>query len=223
MDKLRMQNDVLIVTGGTTDVEFARIYLKDKIFRHIIAADSGVAACRRLGLLPTDILGDFDSLNDKEELSFYEKLGIPIHTFPRRKDYTDTHLAVEYAGSLKPDTVTLLGATGTRLDHTLANISMLSRLECMGIRAKIVDRYNEISMVCGQQERTYEKSARRKYVSLIAWGGPVKGIDLEGFSYPLRNAGLEPDLSIGISNEIEKEYGTLRIKEGNLLVIRSTD
>lgn len=217
------RSNVLIVTGGSLDVDFAAEYLKGRSFERIIAADAGLSACHRLHLLPTDILGDFDSLHQKELLSFYEKQGVPVRTFPTRKDYTDTHLAVEYAIERNAAAVTLLGATGTRLDHTLANISVLIRLEKAGICAKIVDSHNEMEMLCGQQERRYPKGDGRKYFSLLAWGGEVSGIDLEGFSYPLRNASLTPDVSIGISNEIEADEGVVRIREGNLLVIRASD
>ena len=53
---------VLIVTGGNVDIPFAKDYLADQKFDRVIAADSGLSHCERLSLLPTEILGDFDSL-----------------------------------------------------------------------------------------------------------------------------------------------------------------
>lgn len=215
--------DILILTGGNLDGEFAAEYLRGKTYAHIIAADRGLEACRALGIVPTDILGDFDSIKERNLLEEYERKGIPVRTYPTRKDYTDTHLAVEYAIGLSPSSVTVLGATGSRMDHTLANLSMLCLLAKAGIWGKIVDSHNEIEMLCGQVERKYSPSPDKKYISLLAWGGEAKGIDLEGFAYPLKNASMTPDVSLGVSNEIEGTQGILRMREGNLLVIRSSD
>lgn len=136
--KYTMQNGktLLIVSGGSIDINFSKEYIKDKKYDRIIAADSGLAHCKEIGIEPTDILGDFDSLKNKELLEEYRKKGIPLREFPTRKDYTDTHLAVKYAVDLKPQRVTILGATGTRYDHALANISLLAFLKDNGIEAK---------------------------------------------------------------------------------------
>lgn len=223
MDAAVQKNRILIVTGGKMEDDFAADYLKGQSFTRIIAADSGLAACRRLAIVPTDILGDFDSLKDKELLNACRDEGIPVREFPSRKDYTDTELAVEYARELSPDEVVLLGATGSRYDHALANIGMLERLADEQITGSIVDRHNEIEMLCGYNEKVYRKREDRRFFSLVAWGGPVTGISLTGFSYPLSDAELSPSQSLGISNELTEECGVLRMKTGRLLVIRSSD
>lgn len=214
---------ILILTGGRIYPDFAAEYLQGKEFDRIIAADSGLSSCEKLGITPTEILGDFDSLKDRNLLEKFKNEGVPIEEFPTRKDYTDTHLAVEYALQMQPEELLILGATGTRMDHMLANIGLLERISKAQIRGKIVDEYNEIEMLCGQNERIYKKDSQRKFFSLVAWGGEVTGIDLIGFSYPLENATLLPSHSIGISNELDKAQGILRMKQGNLLVIRSND
>ena len=130
---------------------------------------------------------------------------------------------MEYARELSPDEVILLGATGTRYDHALANIGMLEKLAADGIEGKIVDAHNEMEMLCGQNEKKYKKRPERKFFSLVAWGGAVTGIDLIGFSYPLSDASLYPAQSLGISNELTEDIGILRMRTGRLLVIRSSD
>ena len=220
---MQRNGKILIVTGGRVEEEFTAAYLRDRNFDRIIAADSGRASCRARHLTPTDILGDFDSLKEENLLTFYKEQGVPVREFPTRKDYTDTELAVEYARELSPEEVILLGATGTRLDHALANIGMLEKLAAGHISGKIVDKHNEIEMLCGQNEKKYKKQPDRPFFSLMAWGGSVTGIDLIGFSYPLANASLQPSQSLGISNELAEEWGTLRMKTGKLLVIRSAD
>lgn len=221
---------VLIVSGGSIDIDFSREYIQARQYDHIIAADSGLAYCKEIGIEPTDILGDFDSLKNKELLEEYRRKGISLREFPTRKDYTDTHLAVKYAVDLKAQQVTILGATGTRYDHALANISLLAYLKDNGIKAKIVDAHNEIEMLRGPEERKYLRSdvknpqnTKKEYFSIIAFSPEVTGIDEEGFSYPLSNATLYNKESVGVSNEIVEKVATLRVKTGYLLTLITRD
>lgn len=205
------------------NIESARAYLEDKRYDRIIAADSGLDHAKKLGIMPTDILGDFDSLEDKSLLEDCREKGISIHTFPSRKDYTDTHLALMYAKDLCATRITLLGATGSRYDHSLANIGLLAWLADQGIEGTIADEHNEMEMLKGPAEKEYKKDSRWPWFSLLAWGGEVTGINLTGFSYPLEDGTLTPDISLGISNEITSETASLKLESGHLLVIRSTD
>ena len=229
---------ILIVSGGCISVPFAADFIKDNEFDRIIVADSGLEVCHELNLIPTDILGDFDSLKDLNLLTHYRELGIPIREFPARKDYTDTELAVLYARDLwKADSednkrnsiadpesgVWILGATGTRLDHTLSNLGSLVTMSDMGIPCTILDEHNEIQVLKGPAERIYLPRNPRDYISLLSLSGTAGGVDLEGFSYPMKNGELPPYVSLGISNEIIEKEATLRLKEGYLLVIRAQD
>lgn len=223
LEKEEWKMRILIMTGGKVEPDFAGKFLEKEQFDRVIAADSGLSYCKKLKVMPTDILGDFDSLKDKTLLEEYKKAGVPVRTFPTRKDYTDTHLAMMYAKELNPEEIVILGATGTRLDHMLANIGMLEYMADEGISCKIVDAHNEVELFCGKTEKKYKKPEDRAFFSLIAWNGKVTGIDLEGFSYPLHNGVLETAISLGISNEIVDEYATLRMKTGKLLVIQARD
>ena len=219
----KMVMRVLIITGGTVDLQFTVEYLKQEKFDRVIAADAGLIHCKEAGILPTDILGDFDSLNHPDLLEEYRDAGVPVRSFPTRKDYTDTHLAVMYAKDLNPEEVVLLGATGTRLDHMLANIGMLEYMAGEGVPCKIVDAHNEVELLCGNVRKKYRRPEEKTFFSLVAWNDKVTGIDLEGFSYPLKNGTLDTAISLGISNEIVEEYGTLQMRTGKLLVIQSRD
>ena len=136
---------ILILTGGGLDLSFTRSYLETHTFDQIIAADKGVQYAADLGLIPDVILGDFDSLDENTQKQM-QTWNIPIRTFPAEKDYTDTHLAIEEAISIGADEITLFGATGTRLDHTWANVGLLQMAMQRGVRAWIVDKNNRISM-----------------------------------------------------------------------------
>lgn len=215
--------DVLIISGGHIDVDFAEKYIKVNYFDRIIAADAGLSGCRALNLMPTDILGDFDSLKDKKLLDYYRKQGVSVRTFPAKKDYTDTHLAISLAVELSPDMITILGATGTRYDHALANISLLQWIADQRLNGRLVDEHNTMEMLCGPCSRDFRKDERLPFFSLIAWGGKADGIDLNGFSYPLKGGTLTTDISLGVSNTLIGESGRVSLKSGHLLVIRSCD
>lgn len=252
---------MLIISGGHVSLPFASEFVKGHSFDRVIAADSGLSACHQLGLVPTDILGDFDSLRDRNLLDEYGQMGIPIREFPSRKDFTDTELAVLYAQDLwekektapvrnsghmtsdppahnpeahNPETYNLdeadtesglwiLGATGTRLDHTLSNLGSLVSMADLGIPCMIVDEHNEMEVIKGPAEKIYLPRTPGDYLSILALSGPARGIDLIGFSYPMEDGELQPYISLGISNEIIEKEATLRVREGRLLVIRVKD
>lgn len=226
---------ILIVSGGSISLTFAGEFLKLHRFDRVIAADAGLAACDALSLCPTDILGDFDSLTHLELKESYGKKGIPVREFPTRKDYTDTHLAILYAIDLwkegektkenvdKDSGVWILGGTGTRFDHTLANVGLLMLLKEHGIPAVILDAYNEIELLKGPCEKIYRKKEDKTYFSLLPFSDVVEGIDLIGFSYPLEDASLKAYESMGISNEITDDFAVLRIKDGYMLVVQARD
>ena len=217
------QKKILIVTGGSLCPDFAADYLKRHTFHEVIAADAGLDHCKRLGITPTVILGDFDSLKEKELLDGYRKKGVRIECFPTRKDYTDTHLAMELSIKMRPSQVHVLGATGTRIDHTLANIGLLTRMADEGIECLILDDHNVVQMLKGPDEKIFQRTKQKSYVSLLACSKEVKGITLTGFSYPLHDAVMHAFDSLGISNEIAEDKACLKIDSGYLLVIRSTD
>ena len=158
---------VYIVSGGSLDNDFLYSALMGGSFDILIAAESGAEACISCGFKPDLIVGDFDSAGFSL-LEKAEMLGIPVEKHPARKDETDTELAIRRAVSMIKDAASqhdasgnsdkpvshrlrIFGATGTRLDHVHANITMLARLaedpETAGIDAAILDPHNFIRVV----------------------------------------------------------------------------
>ena len=95
-----MKNRILILTGGNLETDFLKQYLKnqEEPFSFVICADRGLEAAYKTGLHVDGIVGDFDSLGQKELLEMYRKTeNIEIRTFVPEKDWTDTHLAIDFA------------------------------------------------------------------------------------------------------------------------------
>ena len=142
--------------------------------------------------------------------------------FPPEKDYTDTHLAIVTAIESGATKVTILGATGTRLDHVMANVNLLSICLNYGIEAKIVDAHNQIYVIDSDKHLKKDK-IHGKYVSLIPYTDCVTGETLIGFKYPLCDMTMTKGNSLGISNELLEEEGVIKLDKGILIVIESRD
>jgi len=185
----------------------------------IISADGGARHLRILNILPHVMIGDFDSIHPEDKQFFKEKQ-VKILTFPPRKDHTDSELCVSWALENNATQITLLGVTGTRLDHTLANIFLLTKLARQNIPSRIINKNNEIHIVTDFIEL---KGQPKDFLSLIPVTEKVTGITLKGLEYPLVNATIEMGSSLGISNSFKKDVASVSIEKGILIVIKSTD
>jgi thiamine pyrophosphokinase len=106
------------------------------------------------------------------------------------------------------------------MDHSLANILLLLPLAKAGIPARIMDSNNEIQMVTDRLEMT---GTPGDLVSLIPVTPTVRGVTLQGLSYPLEDHTLEMGTTLGISNYFSESWAQIKIRSGTLLVIRSMD
>lgn len=200
---------------------FARELMEQDDKKMVIAADRGVEACVKLGITPDFIIGDFDSVSEegKEYLSQYKGTVVSLNPV---KDDTDTEAALHLAFHKTQGDIVILGGTGTRLDHVMGNISILKQGIAQGRKVLLMDPYNRIQMV--KSQLLIEKGEQfGKYVSVFPLDGRAEGVTLKGFFYPLDNATLESDSSLGVSNEITGEVGEIFVKSGLLLVIESRD
>lgn len=183
-----------------------------------VCVDGGIRHFYGLKLDPDIIIGDLDSA-DGEMLDYYKSRGIEVLQYPSKKDKTDTEIAIEYGIERGADEFVFLGATGSRMDHTLGSISLLYRLKIQGIDGKVIDLDNEISIISGESE--IERDENYKYVSLIPYGGYVKGVTLRGFEYELTERDFSVSDTIGISNEIKDRTAKIKIDSGHMVLVRS--
>lgn len=216
-----MGDNVLIITGGYIDEAFLETLVIEEQYSMIIVADRGLQAADNLQLPIDYILGDFDSVSP-ELLSKYREQATPIMIFPSKKDKTDTELALDLALEKNPSKVHIVGATGSRMDHTLANIELLIIAINQNVNACIIDTHNKIYIKNHNFIIKKEKQFG-DYISLIPYSHQIKGLTLKGFKYPLDSITLTVGNSLGISNEIIEEEGIVEFKDGILLVIESKD
>lgn len=211
----------LIVTGGSLDTGWAEEFIKTVNAEYIIAADSGLKYINELGLVPDMILGDYDSV----EAGLLDKYkDTDIKTYPREKDYTDTHIAIINALKAGASAIYILGATGTRMDHTFTNIcNMKAALDC-DVPCFIYDKHNKIYIVNDQmgEVKLSKEEQYGDYVSIIPLSEEAV-ISLTGFKYGLEDYVLHQGLSICQSNEIKEKEAIIKIKKGILIVFETMD
>lgn len=211
------KQQTLIVTGGTP-VSEALLRTVFRASSYVIAADGGIKTLIGHKLTPNLIVGDFDSAPRGEWSEHYEN--IPVVTFPKEKDYTDTELAILEALKLPQETICILGGTGSRLDHTLANMMLLQRIDAAGYHGRMLDDHNEIS-VLEEGVHTVMRGSWQ-FFSLVPLSETLV-VTLDGFKYPLNEAHIAQTSTVTISNEFLSEAGTVQIHSGKAFLILSRD
>ena len=187
--------------------------------RLIVCADGGARHLRALQILPHVIIGDFDSALPKDRL-FFEDKKTKIISHPSHKNETDSELCVSFALLNHATDITLLGVTGTRLDHTLANIFLLKKLAALDIPARIINKHNTIHMVTHHIEI---QGRPGEFLSILPITEQAKGITLKGLEYPLKDGTMEMGSCLGISNVFKDTTASVSVREGILMVIQSRD
>jgi len=223
--------EAVIVSGGNIDRDFALDFLKDKIEEKgrdavcLLAADRGLEFFAETLFVPDMAVGDFDSLSQagRKLLESFEAQGMSVCRLRPEKDDSDTQSALMRAIFMGFRRVFLLGATGGRIDHLLANLELLSLGDKLGAEVVVVDERNYISLIPSGTALA-RKSQFGRYVSFFPVGGDVTGLTLTGFKYPLTRHHLTvTDSGLTLSNEITGENGTVTYDSGSLLMIQSKD
>ncbi len=214
----------VIISGGRIDRDFALSFLKQEAFDQIIAVDNGLKFLYENGIKPTWIVGDFDTAAPELVAYYRTETEIPIRQFNPVKDATDSQIAIELALELGSGEITILGGTGTRLDHVLGNIQSLMLAKKKGVSCVILDEYNRIRLIDGRLQLKKEEQYGR-YVSLLPLTTEVTGVDLTGVKYPLSDYTFTSTGSagLGVSNEITAETAEIRVKSGIFILIESSD
>lgn len=221
-EQIKSMKKCVIISGGKIEDAFAGQWLEKEQPDIIIAADSGMNFLKRINKKPDIIIGDFDSVSNEAYEWFKSQTGIEWQQLNPMKDDTDTEFAVRLAMEKGVSQITLLGATGSRLDHLLGNMELLGIGLEYGVEILIIDSHNRVRMI--DSGITLKKAEQfGTYVSLIPYSKEVTHVYLDGFKYPLEDYCLKGFCTIGISNEIVEEEAEIRFKDGILFVIESKD
>ena len=176
----------LIIAGG----DYAPIGPAEGDF--VLACDKGYAYCRREGIVPDLVLGDFDSYHG----GLPE--GVPVLRYPVEKDDTDTMLAVRWAAEQGFEAVRLCCCFGGRLDHLLSNVETMHYAVTLGMEAEARDESTYLRILRpGSYTLPYREG---QSLSLIALTEQVTGLTIRGAKYEVENAALRKPTTLGQSN-----------------------
>lgn len=185
---------------------------------YLVCADGGSNHARRLGLRPDLIIGDLDSMTDATR-AWATDAGIALRAYQHElKQESDTELALLAALAAGASRVTLIGALGGRLDHSLANLAILAQSQLATCVVTIWDGATEVRMLWPGRANQL-RGAVGDAVSLIPFGGDVANIVTSGLRYPLHDETLYLNRSRGISNELLTAEATISFTAGLLLAV----
>lgn len=209
----------VLASGPTHDIDAAIVGLPKP--GKVVAADGGSSLAAELGLTPDLVVGDLDS-SDPSHVARLEEAGVELRRFPHDTKWeTDTELAALAALHWQPRTIILLGALGGRLDHSLANVLLLTHPLLAPIQVRIVDGAQEVFLAKpGQWNRIPGKHGDT--VTLLPVGGDAAGVRTQGLHWPLLRETLPQGRGRGVSNYIDEAIGveaSVWLNSGHMLVV----
>lgn len=202
---------VLILANGEPPppVFLARLAAEHDLF---IAADGAALKAVRLGTQPDIVSGDFDSLDlDAARLALPDAEFLPTPD----QNQTDLEKAFQIARERGAFEITIAGAAGGRIDHTLGNFSRLLRWreELPDFAVTVVEDGSEVRAVTGEMTLTTEIN---DVVSLLSYDGRAR-VSIRGVRWPLENHLLPLGVG-GLLNEAVAPEVCITATGGSILV-----
>jgi thiamine pyrophosphokinase len=183
----------------------------------IIAADGGAINCLELGLVPSAVVGDMDSIDDATQRRLVES-GCSLIRHPARKDFTDLELALDYAIEKGASEISIIAALGARWDQTLANLLLPASQKYSKLTIRLVDGEQTIQIVRAG-EPTSISGKPGDTVSLIPVAGDAGGITTHGLEYPLQDGSLSLGGTRGNSNVMQADRATISLRKGIMVIV----
>jgi thiamine pyrophosphokinase len=180
----------------------------------VIAADSGLDHAAALGLEPSRVVGDMDSVSSAGLASLGDDVRVELH--PVDKDASDLELAVRAALDLEPDEIVVVGGHGGRLDHLLANVALLASDDLADVAVRWLAGRD---LVIPVRDHVTVQGRARALVSIIPIGGPALGVTTTGLRWELDEADLDPTSSRTVSNQFLGTEATVTVSSGVVVVI----
>ena len=183
----------------------------------IICVNGGTKHAFNLHLTPYVVIGDLDSLTPKNNKWLFNK-GIKLIKYPKEKDKTDLELALDFTAKNNFKEVYILGAFGTRIDHSLANLLMAIQKKYQTLNIFFIYNNQKIFLI---KNENVIKGKRGDLVSLIPLLGDCLVDKITGLKYKLNNETLFFGATRGVSNVFIKNEVLIKIKKGLLLAIHN--
>lgn len=212
-----MKNRVIIVCNG---VLYDALIGEITSYDYVIGVDRAAYWLLTHGVTPQLAIGDFDSTNPRE-LSRIRKSVSDTRVYHPEKDFTDTELAVQVAIERHPSEIVILGGWGTRMDHTLATMSLLEQGLQHNIPMSCRNETNHIQLI-SRGRTIVKKRGGFTYISLLPYSATIT-VTLRGLKYQLTRSTIRRGQTVCISNEFLTDIATISVQAGTALLIQSKD
>jgi thiamine pyrophosphokinase len=181
----------------------------------VVAADSGLHHAQALGRRVDVVVGDLDSV-DPGALAEAEDAGTTVERHAVDKDATDLELALLAARDRGCSEVIVIGGSGGRLDHFLANALAIGSDDLAGVRIQARMGAATVHLV---RDTLSFAAPRGALVTLLPLNGAAHGVTTESLRFPLVDESLLPGSTRGVSNEVVESPARVSVRDGVLLVI----
>ena len=206
---------LIIANGASCNIELLGQLLEWSPL--VIVLDSAIERVLDLGIKVDVLLGDFDRGFDP---NYYKEKQYPLEiVYTPDQNKTDLEKAFDYLIERKIPAVNVVWATGRRADHTITNITNISRYRDR-LNIVVHDDHSKVFLLPKKFEKWYPANTT---ISLIPIGH-VTGIHSQNLYYPLENDSLTIGYRTGSSNHA-KEDGIVMIEhqQGDLLLMECWD
>jgi thiamine pyrophosphokinase len=183
----------------------------------VVAADSGLRLAQRLGLHVDVLVGDLDSVGD-HALARGVLDGLDVEPHPTDKDATDLALALRSAceRTTTGDLLVVVGGSGGRPDHALANV--LALVDPGLASRRVTARFGAADLCVVRGEVTFAWPVDAT-VSLLAVAGDAVGVTTTGLRYALDDEDLPAGTTRGVSNVVDDAEQTVSVREGCVVAV----
>jgi thiamine pyrophosphokinase len=179
----------------------------------VLAADGGANHLARIGVRPVAVVGDLDSIRP----GVRRWIGEERMVHRPDQEFTDLHKTLEFAfDEQSARHVTVLAATGGRLDHDLENLALLARWASRGPVELRDERYRVVAV----HQRSQFATSSGQGVSLMPVGR-CERVWTHGLHWELAGEPLDLVGRTGVSNIAEGEDVEVRVEGGAVLVFLS--
>ena len=184
-------------------------YLKNA--EKIICCDGAISFLEQHNITPNVIIGDCDSITSAQKEKYKSIIHEDINT-----EYNDLQKAIKYCMANKWDKITILGASGMREDHFLANIGILIHYADK-LSLTMITNYGIFTPI---NQTTTFKSYCGQPISVFSFSPNAK-ITYYGLKYPVHKQQFR-ELWEGSLNESISESFTIELEEKASILVYSS-
>ena len=200
----------LIVANGESPSPEVLDYLWNRVDL-CVACDGGALVLSQQGKVPHWVVGDLDSLSPQLRTQFSPQTFIHIP----EQETNDLDKAVRFCLQQKVQTIHVLGATGKRCDHFLANLEVMYKYSSQ----LLIVMWNAQEYLRCIHDYWEDQVPLGATLSLSPLFGGVEKITTQGLVYPLKQQPLLPGrIPIGLSNQVLRNPVSIRLSAGCLVL-----